>query len=113
MAKGERRLAYRAWETASPFPTLNFSFMHKLNTCGLLDSGGGMNPFTSAILRSVIESGYFFWLRLPNTDTQKLQQRAQTHRVGLRDHIRLSISFYEVDEIEDCIARLKKCIEGK
>ena len=25
--------------------------------CGLLDSGGGMNPFTSAVVRSVIESG--------------------------------------------------------
>jgi DNA-binding transcriptional MocR family regulator len=27
------------------------------NTCGLLDSGGGLNPFTSAIVRGVIESG--------------------------------------------------------
>jgi len=25
--------------------------------CGLLDSGGGMNPFTSAVVRGVIESG--------------------------------------------------------
>jgi 2-aminoadipate transaminase len=25
--------------------------------CGLLDSGGGLNPFTSAIVRSVLESG--------------------------------------------------------
>ena len=29
----------------------------RFNTCGLLDSGGGLNPFTSAIVRSVIESG--------------------------------------------------------
>jgi DNA-binding transcriptional MocR family regulator len=29
----------------------------RFNTCGLLDSGGGLNPFTSAIVRGVIESG--------------------------------------------------------
>ena len=29
----------------------------RLITSGLLDSGGGMNPFTSAIIRGVIESG--------------------------------------------------------
>lgn len=26
-------------------------------TCGLLDSGGGMNPFTSALVRGLVESG--------------------------------------------------------
>jgi len=31
--------------------------IQRLVTSGLLDSGGGMNPFTSAIVRSVIESG--------------------------------------------------------
>lgn len=29
----------------------------RFNTCGLLDSGGGLNPFTSAVVRGVIESG--------------------------------------------------------
>jgi DNA-binding transcriptional MocR family regulator len=29
----------------------------RLAGCGLLDSGGGLNPFTSAIVRQVIESG--------------------------------------------------------
>jgi 2-aminoadipate transaminase len=29
----------------------------RFNTCGLLDSSGGLNPFTSAIVRGVIESG--------------------------------------------------------
>ncbi|MCA9930386.1 MAG: PLP-dependent aminotransferase family protein, partial [Anaerolineales bacterium] len=29
----------------------------RLSGCGLLDSGGGMNPFTSALIRSLIESG--------------------------------------------------------
>lgn len=31
--------------------------INRLVTCGLLDSGGGLNPFTSAIIREVIESG--------------------------------------------------------
>lgn len=31
--------------------------IHTLKESGLLDSGGGMNPFTSAILRSVLENG--------------------------------------------------------
>lgn len=30
----------------------------RLTGCGLLDSGGGMNPFTSAIVRFIIESGH-------------------------------------------------------
>lgn len=29
----------------------------RFNTCGLLDSSGGLNPFTSAIVREVIEGG--------------------------------------------------------
>jgi 2-aminoadipate transaminase len=29
----------------------------RFTTCGLLDSGGGLNPFTSAIVRGIIESG--------------------------------------------------------
>jgi DNA-binding transcriptional MocR family regulator len=29
----------------------------RFNTCGLLDSSGGLNPFTSTIIRGVIESG--------------------------------------------------------
>jgi DNA-binding transcriptional MocR family regulator len=31
--------------------------IQRFNTCGLLDSSGGLNPFTSAIVREVIESG--------------------------------------------------------
>ncbi|NJN80206.1 MAG: aminotransferase class I/II-fold pyridoxal phosphate-dependent enzyme, partial [Anaerolineales bacterium] len=33
------------------------SVMKRIASAGVLDSGGGMNPFTSAIVRSVIESG--------------------------------------------------------
>jgi DNA-binding transcriptional MocR family regulator len=29
----------------------------RFNSCGLLDSGGGLNPFTSTIVRGVIETG--------------------------------------------------------
>ena len=131
--------------------------------CGLLDSGGGLNPFTSAIVREVIESGrlaqnishlidiysqrrrvmdaalreqlpeliwklpqggYFFWVRLPRgLDAADLQQKAMENRVvfrpgvrfssrnGLNDFIRLSFVFYEPDEIDEGIMRLKRCLE--
>ena len=132
--------------------------------CGLLDSGGGLNPFTSAIVREVIESGgltqnisrlkdiysqrrvvmdaalrrqlpelnwkvpqggYFFWVRLPRgLDAAELQQKAMENKVnfrpgvrfssrnGLNDFIRLSFVFYEPEEIEEGIVRLKRCLEN-
>ncbi len=137
------------------------SLMQKIVSCGVLDSGGGMNPFTSAIVRSVIETGgleknidrlvsvfstrvnvmdeclrqhlpdarfttphggYFFWVNLPGIDAQALQTRARTHQVGLRpgirfssqnglqDYFRLSISFYDSDQIEEGIIRLKRSV---
>lgn len=135
------------------------SIMKTILASGVLDSGGGMNPFTSAVVRSVIESdglqkniemlnqtyrkrvkamdelfrkhlpqaefskphgGYFFWVRLPGIDAQELRRNAQAHQVGLRqgalfssqnglkDFMRLSISYYEVDDIEKGILRLKQ-----
>ncbi|HXF85008.1 MAG TPA: PLP-dependent aminotransferase family protein [Anaerolineales bacterium] len=33
------------------------TILRRLTTSGLLDSGGGLNPFTSAVVREVIESG--------------------------------------------------------
>ena len=33
------------------------SVINRLAGCGLLDSGGGMNPFTSAVVRMLVESG--------------------------------------------------------
>ncbi len=141
------------------------SIMQKIVACGMLDSGGGMNPFASAIVRSLIESGgleqnieklvgvykkrvkvmdellrlhlpevqfatphggYFFWMRLPGVDAHELRKKAQAHQVGLRqgalfssqnglrDHIRLSISFYNVEEIEQGLIRLSHCVhDGK
>jgi DNA-binding transcriptional MocR family regulator len=137
------------------------SIMRKINACGLLDSGGGMNPFTSAIVQRIVENGglegnianlvnvfrervkvmdealrahlprsqftaphggYFFWARLPGVDTQKLREKAQAHQVGLRpgilfssrnglrDYMRLSVSFYKGGQIEEGILRLKNCI---
>jgi 2-aminoadipate transaminase len=38
------------WLQAGP------KMIKRFNTCGLLDSGGGLNPFTSAIVRGVIEA---------------------------------------------------------
>jgi len=135
--------------------------IERYTSSGLLDSGGGMNPFTSAIVREVIESrgldrniaklvdvygrrvkalaaslrrhlpeaefvtphgGYFFWIRLPNVDAETLRLRAQVQqtdlrpgilfssRKSLRDYFRLSISFYEEEEIEQGLIRLGKSI---
>jgi DNA-binding transcriptional MocR family regulator len=139
--------------------------IQRLAGCGLLDSGGGLNPFTSAIVREAIElgglaqnisrlksiysqrrivmdsalrrylpeltwrapeGGYFFWVRLPDgKDAAELQQKAFENKVifrpgvrfssrgGLRDFIRLSFVFYEPEEIEEGIVRLKQCLEKK
>lgn len=139
------------------------SIMQRITACGMLDSGGGMNPFTSAIVRSLIESGgldrnistllnvlgervqvmsellrkhipqahfipphggYFFWLHLPGVDTKELRKKAQAYKTdlrpgilfssqnGLSEYFRLSVSHYDVDQIEEGILRLKKCFEG-
>jgi len=128
----------------------------------MLDSGGGMNPFTSAIVRSLIENGgleknisalqtvlgnrvqvmsallrkhipqaqftaphggYFFWLHIPGMDMRELRRKAQSQKVDLRpgilfssqkrlmDHFRLSVSFYDVPQLEEGILRLKRCFE--
>ena len=39
------------WLQASP------SVIERIVKCGLLDSGGGLNPFTSGLVRSALESG--------------------------------------------------------
>jgi len=39
------------WIHASP------ELLRPLTLCGMLDSGGGLNPFTSALVRSALESG--------------------------------------------------------
>ncbi len=32
--------------------------LHQLNRCGLLDSGGGLNPFTSSLVQVILEQGW-------------------------------------------------------
>ena len=138
--------------------------MQRLVTSGLLDSGGGMNPFTSAIVRQVLENGgldqniaklkaiysqrvsimdavllqhipqaeysvpkggYFFWIHLPNTiNTMELRRKAEDFKIGFRpgalfscqkgmqDYIRLSFVFYEPDQLEQGILRLKRSLEN-
>ncbi len=139
------------------------AMVRRLAGCGLLDSGGGMNPFTSAIVRGLIEAGeleqniqkligvyrpriqameaglrqllpsaqfvtpqggYFFWVRLPGLDTSQLQQKAQAFQVGfrpglrfssqggLREYLRLGISFYDEDRIRQGLQRLKQCLDS-
>ena len=139
------------------------SRIERLVTCGLLDSGGGMNPFTSAIVRDILENGeleehilslkatysvrlaamdaalrlylpdaqytipqggYFFWLRLPrDADAEELLPKANEFKVGfrpgvrfssqggLRQYVRLSFSFYESQEIEEGVRRLRQTLE--
>ena len=140
------------------------SRIKRLVTCGLLDSGGGMNPFTSAIVRNILENGelekhilslkatysarlaamdaalrlflpdarytipqggYFFWLRLPrDADAEELLPKANEFKVGfrpgvrfssqggLRQYVRLSFSFYEAQEIEEGVRRLRQTLEN-
>jgi DNA-binding transcriptional MocR family regulator len=135
--------------------------MKTILASGVLDSGGGMNPFASAVVRSVVESGglekniktlnqiyrervsamdrlfrthlpqakfstphggYFFWVRFPEIDVEELRKKAQAYKVGLRqgalfssrnalkDYMRLSISYYDMDDIEQGLIRLSQCI---
>jgi 2-aminoadipate transaminase len=53
--------------------------------CGLLDSGGGLNPFTSAIVRGVIESGDLE--RHINKLIQIYQARAKVMDSALRQYL--------------------------
>ena len=137
--------------------------LRRCTTCGLLESGGGLNPFTSAIVQKVIEQGaleenivkltsiyrnraavldsllrqhlpgcdyttprggYFFWVHLPKgKNANSLLLRAQDLNVGFRpgtffssqgrmeDFIRLSYVFYEPDDLEQGILRIKQSLE--
>ena len=131
--------------------------IERISGCGLLDSGGGLNPFTSSVIQYLIasgeleaniadikevfqerlrvmdrglrkhlpqasysqpEGGYYFWVRLPGTDTQRLRKRAQkagvdfrpgvlfSSRGVLRDYLRLSFSYYRVEELETGVRKL-------
>lgn len=57
----------------------------RLVTSGLLDSGGGMNPFTSAIVRSVIESGDL------EKNIEKLRLKYQSQLSAMDEALRLHL----------------------
>ncbi len=137
--------------------------IRRLTGSGLLTSGGGMNPFTSAIVRGLVENGdlqaniarlrqvyasrvlameaslrrhipqaefatphggYFFWVRLPDCDATAARPAAQqrqvdyrpgtlfSSRAGLRDHVRLSISFYDPPDIDLGLRRLAEALQA-
>lgn len=145
------------WMQAHP------NHIKRLVTSGLLDSGGGLNPFTSAIVRELIETGdlekniarliavysarlaamattlqrelpqavfetpqggFFFWVRLPGVDGEKLREKARDFAVGFRqgglfssrggmgDYIRLCFAFYDEKKIEEGIQRLERCLQS-
>ncbi len=135
----------------------------RLTSSGLLDSGGGLNPFTSAIVRELIEAGnlgkniahlvaiygsrlkvmdtalyreipqveyqtphggFFFWVRFPGLDTGQLREESKKFQVGLRpgvlfssekgmrEYARLCYTFYDEENIEEGVRRLKRCLDA-
>jgi DNA-binding transcriptional MocR family regulator len=69
--------------------------------------------------------GYFFWVRLPGVNMPEKRKIIREHQVDIRpgnlfssqkelnDHMRLSISYYSINDIEQGLIRLKKSILGK
>jgi DNA-binding transcriptional MocR family regulator len=136
--------------------------INRLVTSGVLDSGGGLNPFTSAIVRELIEigdlekniakliavygsrlmgmdtvlrrelpqaefetpqGGFFFWVRLPGVDAERLRGEAREYDVGFRqgalfssrggmsEYIRLCFAFYDDENIEEGVRRLRQSLD--
>ena len=66
--------------------------------------------------------GYFFWLRLPGIDTVQVRAHAAAHKVdfrpgklfssqdGLGDYLRVGFSYYDVENLEEGVRRLAKCV---
>lgn len=136
------------------------NILNRIANSGLLDSGGGLNPFTSAIMRGVVASGglesnigrlkqkyanqiavmdealsrhlpqakyalphggYFFWLQFPpRVDASELRTRASAFKVdfrpgalfssngGMKNFMRLCFVYYEAEQIEEGIRRLRE-----
>jgi len=67
------------------------SLLERFIRCGLLDSGGGLNPFTSGLVRSVLEGGF-------QDDHLQFLKRTYTKRMGalsnaLTQHLPDAIDF--------------------
>jgi DNA-binding transcriptional MocR family regulator len=61
--------------------------------CGLLDSGGGLNPFTSGIIRSALELG---WQQQQLNHLKTVyRRRAACLSTALRQHLPANITFAE------------------
>jgi len=136
------------------------SLLEPFIVCGQIDSGGGLNPFVSSIVDSVIElgiqeeyinflkvtyseraaamcaalrkhipaltftdpkGGYFIWSCLSDgTDAEGILAKAKRHRVafqpgikfssmnGLRNYLRLSFTFYGIEDLLEGVIRLSK-----
>ncbi|MBT8369924.1 MAG: PLP-dependent aminotransferase family protein [Deltaproteobacteria bacterium] len=63
--------------------------------CGLLDSGGGLNPFTSAVVCSAIEMG--FQQKQLTTLQNVYRQRKIAFCNALREHLPVAVRFTEPD----------------
>ena len=69
--------------------------LKRINDCGLLDSGGGLNPFTSAVVRSAIEMG-LQQSQLATLKTTYTERKAALGK-ALREYLPNSINFVEPD----------------
>jgi 2-aminoadipate transaminase len=67
----------------------------RLTGCGLLDSGGGLNPFTSAVIRSAIELGLQRDQLTTFQDTYRRRKIALSS--ALRENLPTSVRFTEPD----------------
>ncbi|UCF92095.1 MAG: PLP-dependent aminotransferase family protein [Desulfobacterales bacterium] len=69
------------------------TLLGRIAQCGLLDSGGGLNPFTSGLVRSVIELG----LQQDHLEHLKAAYGARRQALGeaLRRHLPPAITFAE------------------
>ena len=69
------------------------AILERLTGCGLVDSGGGLNPFTSGVMRSAIELGL---LQQQLEDLKKFyRQRKAALSDALRTYLAGAVSFIE------------------
>lgn len=71
------------------------AILQRFTRCGLLDSGGGLNPFTSGVMRSAIELGLLDQ-QLSNLKSIYRQRKIALSN-ALRKHLPESVSFVEAE----------------